>query len=68
MWQNQWLVVELPLLESEWALEDTELRDVQASGLSGEGVRVCMVDTGMEVTTMRSRVLTLSSRISLGFP
>ena len=29
-------------------VEDTELRDVQASGLSGEGVRVCMVDTGME--------------------
>ena len=48
MWQNQWLVVELPLPESEWAFEDTELRDVQASGLSGEGVRVCMVDTGME--------------------
>ena len=47
MWQNQWLVVELPL-RVWWAFEDTELRDVQASGLSGEGVRVCMVDTGME--------------------
>ena len=48
MWQNQWLVVELPLPQSEWAFEETDLREAQASGLSGEGVRVCMVDTGMD--------------------
>lgn len=48
MWQNQWLVVELPLPQSEWAFEETELREAQASGLTGEGVRVCMVDTGMD--------------------
>lgn len=48
MWQNQWLVVELPQPTSEWAFEQTELRDIQAAGLSGEGVRVCMVDTGVD--------------------
>lgn len=48
MWQNQWIVIDLPLPESEWAYEDTSLRELQAAGLSGEGVRVCMVDTGVD--------------------
>ena len=48
MWQNQWLVVDLPPPTSEWAFEETDLRAVQADGLSGEGVRVCMVDTGVD--------------------
>lgn len=48
MWQNQWLVVELPQPTSEWAFEQTDLREIQAAGLSGEGVRVCMVDTGVD--------------------
>ncbi|MAF93320.1 hypothetical protein CMO85_01490 [Candidatus Woesearchaeota archaeon] len=48
MWQNQWIVVDLPLPESEWAFEDTSIRELQERGLTGEGVRVCMVDTGMD--------------------
>ena len=48
MWQNQWLVVQLPQPTSEWAFEQTDLREIQAAGLSGEGVRVCMVDTGVD--------------------
>lgn len=48
MWQNQWLVVDLPAPKSEWAFEDTSIRDVQDTGLTGEGVRVCMVDTGID--------------------
>lgn len=47
-WQNQWYVLELPLPDSEWAFESTEIRDLQAMGLSGEGVRFCMVDTGID--------------------
>ena len=50
MWQNQWIVIDLPLPESEWAFEDTSLRDLQQAGLSGEGVRVCMVDTGVDAS------------------
>jgi serine protease AprX len=50
MWQNQWLVVDLPAPKSEWAFEDTSIRGVQDAGLTGEGVRVCMVDTGIDGT------------------
>ena len=50
MWQNQWIVVELPLPESEWAFEDTSIRTLQEGGLTGEGVRVCMVDTGVDAS------------------
>jgi serine protease AprX len=49
MWQNQWIVVELPLPQSEWAFEETGIRGLQDDGLNGDGVRVCMVDTGIDV-------------------
>jgi len=48
--QNQWLVVALPLPDSEWAYEETNIRSVQNDGLSGDGVRLCMVDTGIDIT------------------
>ena len=35
---------------SEWAFEDSEIRDLQATGLTGEGARVCMVDTGVSLS------------------
>jgi serine protease AprX len=50
MWQNQWVVLELPAPTSEWAFEDTGIRALQGDGLSGEGVRVCMVDTGIDTS------------------
>ena len=37
------------LPDSEWAYEDSGIRDLQRSGLSGEGVKVCIVDTGIDV-------------------
>ena len=49
-WQNQWYVIELPLPDSEWAYEATTVRDLQAAGLSGQGVRLCMVDTGVDAS------------------
>lgn len=49
-WQNQWLVVALPLPDSEWAYEETNIRSLQEDGWSGEGVRLCMVDTGIDAT------------------
>lgn len=52
------LVLSYPLMESilfgpliptsEWAFEETELRDLQNTGLNGTGVHVCMVDTGVD--------------------
>ena len=50
MWQNNWVVVEFQVPKSEWAFEDTGLRELQAEGLTGQGVRVCMVDTGIDAS------------------
>ena len=36
------------LPDSEWAYEDTGIRRLQSSGLTGEGVSVCIVDTGVD--------------------
>ena len=37
------------VLDSEWAFEDSGIRELQESGSMGEGVRVCMVDTGIDI-------------------
>ena len=39
-----------PLLpDSEWAYETTGIRELQDGGLTGEGVSVCIVDTGLDI-------------------
>jgi len=38
------------VLDSEWAFEDSGLRELQESGNLGEGVSVCIVDTGIDTT------------------
>ncbi|HII18871.1 MAG TPA: hypothetical protein HA311_05890, partial [Candidatus Poseidoniaceae archaeon] len=43
-----WLFVEIPLDDSEWAFESTGLRDLADEGYDGSGVRVCVVDTGVD--------------------
>ena len=43
------LLVQLPPPTSEWAFESTGIRDFQDEGYSGEGVRICMVDTGLSL-------------------
>ncbi|MED5273587.1 MAG: S8 family serine peptidase [Candidatus Thermoplasmatota archaeon] len=45
---NAYLTPVLP--DSEWAYQDTGIRQLQNSGLSGKGVSVCIVDTGADVT------------------
>ena len=49
IWHNNWIVYELQYPDSEWAYEQTGLRDVQGAGMNGEGVRLCMVDTGIDM-------------------
>ena len=44
------LVLEIPPPNSEWAFEDSGARALQDTGLTGEGVRVCMVDTGIDLS------------------
>ena len=50
LWQSNLLLLQLPPPKSEWAFESTEIRELQEDGLTGEGVRVCMVDTGLSLT------------------
>lgn len=50
LWQSDLLLLQLPPAKSEWAFEESEIRELQDEGLSGEGVRVCMVDTGISLT------------------
>ncbi len=38
------------VLDSEWAYEDSGIRGLQESGSLGEGVKVCMVDTGIDIS------------------
>ena len=37
------------VLDSEWAFEDSGIRELQSSGTMGEGVNVCIVDTGIDI-------------------
>jgi len=46
-WVNSYLVPILP--NSEWAYEDTGIRQLQSEGYFGQGVHVCIVDTGIDM-------------------
>lgn len=50
IWNSGLLLVELSLPTSEWANEQTQLTDASDLGLTGEGVRVCIVDTGIDAS------------------
>ena len=50
IWNSGLLIVELNLPTSEWANDVTQLSDASDAGLTGAGVRVCMVDTGIDST------------------
>lgn len=46
-WISAYLVPILP--DSEWAYEDTGIRELQSEGFYGEGVHVCIIDTGIDM-------------------
>ena len=50
LWQSDLLLLELPPPSSEWAFENTNIRDLQQDGLTGDEVRLCMVDTGISLS------------------
>jgi len=50
LWQSDLLLLELPPPSSEWAFEDTNIRELQQDGLTGDDVRLCMVDTGISLS------------------
>ena len=50
LWDYQQPLTKLSYSDSEWAWEDSGIRSVQELDLSGEGVHVCIVDTGIDLT------------------
>ena len=50
IWQSGYFLIDLPPPKSEWAAEQAGFSDPSLDGLTGEGVRVCMVDTGIDLT------------------
>ena len=45
VWNSGFLLVELSLPDSQWANDQAQLTEAADEGLTGLGVRVCMVDT-----------------------
>ena len=50
IWRSQLLFIEIPPPTSEWAFEDSGARELQDYGYTGDGIRVCMVDTGIDIS------------------
>ncbi len=50
IWQSGYLIVDLPPAKSEWAAEQAGFYDDNLEGLTGEGVKVCIVDTGIDLS------------------
>ena len=50
IWQSGYLIVDLPPAKSEWAAEQAGFSDDNLEGLTGEGVKVCIVDTGIDLS------------------
>ena len=50
IWQSGYFIVDLPPAKSEWAAEQAGFTDDTLDGLTGEGVKVCVVDTGIDLT------------------
>jgi len=50
VWQSGYLFIELPPPKSEWAIQQAGFDDDILEGLTGKGVRVCIVDTGIDIS------------------
>tara|TARA_B110001452_G_scaffold243994_1_gene227757 strand:+ start:404 stop:1624 length:1221 start_codon:yes stop_codon:yes gene_type:complete len=50
VWNSGLLFIELPPPKSEWAKEQSQFNEFSELGLTGAGVRVCMVDTGLDLS------------------
>ena len=50
VWNSGLLFIELSPPKSEWAMEQSQFDEFSETGLTGEGVKVCMVDTGIDLS------------------
>lgn len=76
VWNSGLLFIELSPPKSEWANEQSQFDDFSELGLTGSGVKVCMVDTGLDLSnpaftglqvTFKDMVGSSSSPIDYGF-
>ncbi len=76
VWNSGLLFVELSPPKSEWANEQSQFDDFSELELTGSGVKVCMVDTGLDLSnpaftglqvTFKDMVGSSSSPIDYGF-
>ena len=50
VWQSGYMFIDIPPPKSEWAIEQAGFNDDVLDGLTGKGVRVCIVDTGIDIS------------------
>ena len=50
VWQSGYFLIEVPPAKSEWAAKQAGFDDDILSGLTGDGVNVCIVDTGIDLS------------------
>lgn len=50
VWQSGYMFIEVPPPKSEWAFEEAGFENSILDGLTGDGVRVCIVDTGIDLS------------------
>ena len=50
VWQAGYFVIEVPPGDSKWAIEQSGFYDEEVENLNGEGIKVCMVDTGIDLS------------------
>jgi serine protease AprX len=76
VWNSGLLFIELSPPKSEWANEQSQFDDFSELELTGSGVKVCMVDTGLDLSnpaftglqvTFKDMVGSSSSPIDYGF-
>jgi subtilisin family serine protease len=76
VWNSGLLFIELSPPKSEWANEQSQFNDFSELGLTGAGVKVCMVDTGLDLSnpafsevevTFKDMIGSSNSPIDYGF-
>ena len=50
VWQSGYMFIDIPPPKSEWAIEQAGFNDDVLDGLTGKVVRVCIVDTGIDIS------------------
>ena len=66
VWNSGLLFIEIPPPKSEWAIEQSQFQELEDLGLTGEGIRVCMVDTGIDLSNPALATLQVTFKDMIG--